>query len=54
MGGIGKLVMKMKGLKADAHDVMDMKKQTGAVVDAAAVDAAKEDSTSHVHDCAVA
>ena len=51
VGGIGKLMMKMKGLKEEAHDRVE-KKKTGAKMDPAAVDAAKEGSTSRVH-CAV-
>ena len=51
VGGIGKLMMKMKGLKEEARDRVE-KKKTGAKMDPAAVDAAKKDSTPHVH-CAV-
>merc|ERR1712137_489721 len=41
MGGIAKLVMKAKGLKAEAHNLVE-KTETGAVVVPAAVNAAKE------------
>ena len=49
MGGIAGLVMKMKGMKADAHDLVDKKHTGAAFMDLAAVDAAKSTSTSHVH-----